>query len=124
MSKKIETRLIGQTIKQLRLSRNWTQAYLADVIGYSERNLRRIENDGTGSIDVVNTFAELFGVSAIDILNGDVFSLLLNRPRVTYFLSAMRLRLISLIRSKTISGASSFLIIITLVPLYSASFQC
>ena len=84
MSKKIETRLIGQTIKQLRLSRNWTQAYLADVIGYSERNLRRIENDGTGSIDVVNTFAELFGVSAIDILNGDVFVYLLKVFELIY----------------------------------------
>ena len=69
----IDSRLIGQTIKHLRLSRNWTQDYLADIVGYSVRNLRRIENDGTGSIDVVNTFAGIFGVSAIDILNGDVF---------------------------------------------------
>ena len=75
MSKTIEARLIGQTIKQLRLSRNWTQEYLADHSFYSVRNIRRIENEGTGSIDVVNTFAELFGVSAIDILNGDVFCL-------------------------------------------------
>ncbi len=73
MSKLIEPSLIGQTIKQLRLSRHWTQDYLADIVGYSVRNLRRIENDGTGSIDVVNTFAELFGVSAIDILNGVSF---------------------------------------------------
>ena len=75
MSKLIEPSLIGQTIKQLRLSRHWTQDYLADIVGYSVRNLRRIENDGTGSIDVVNTFAELFGVSAIDILNGVSFCL-------------------------------------------------
>lgn len=73
MSKQIETRLIGQTIKQLRLSRNWTQEYLADRSFYSVRNIRRIENYGTERIDIVNTFAELFGVSAIDILNGDVF---------------------------------------------------
>ncbi len=73
MSKLIDSRLVGQTIKQLRLSRNWTQDHLADIVGYSVRNLRRIENDGTTSIDVVNTFAELFEVSAIDILNGDVF---------------------------------------------------
>ena len=66
----IDSRLIGQAIKHLRLSRNWTQDYLADRVGYSVRNLRRIENDGTGSIDVVNTFAELFEVSALDILNG------------------------------------------------------
>ena len=73
MSKLIDSHLIGKSIKALRLSKNWTQEHLADVIGYSVRNLRRIENDGTGSIDVVNTFAELFGVSALDILNGDVF---------------------------------------------------
>lgn len=70
---KIDSRLIGQTIKHLRLSRNWTQEYLADIVGYSVRNLRRIENDGTGSIDAVNTFAGIFEVSALDILNGDVF---------------------------------------------------
>ena len=73
MSKIINSRLIGQTIKALRLSRHWTQDYLADIVGYSVRNLRRIENDGTGSIDVVNTFADIFEVSAIDILSGDVF---------------------------------------------------
>ena len=70
----IDSRLIGQTIKALRLSRNWTQDYLASVVGYSVRNLRRIENDGTGSIDVVNTFAGIFQVSAIDILSGGCFS--------------------------------------------------
>ena len=73
MSKKIDSHLIGKSIKNLRLSHNLTQEDLADIIGYSVRNLRRIENNGTGSIDVVNTFAELFGVSAIDILSGDVF---------------------------------------------------
>ena len=73
MSKIIETSLIGETIKQLRLSRHWTQEDLADRTFYSVRNIRRIENEGTKSIDVVNTFAELFEVSAIDILNGVSF---------------------------------------------------
>ena len=75
MSTLIEASLIGQSIKQLRLSRNWTQEYLADHSFYSVRNIRRIENEGTKSIDVVNTFAELFGVSAMDILNGVSFCL-------------------------------------------------
>ena len=75
MSYTIDSHLIGKSIKSLRLSRNWTQEYLADHVGYSVRNLRRIENDGTGSIDVVNTFADAFGVSAIDILNGVSFYL-------------------------------------------------
>ena len=98
MSKTIETRLIGQTIKHLRLSRNWTQEYLADRSFYSVRNIRRIENDGTTSIDVVNTFAELFGVSAMDILNGDVFYLLASNDTsfvIKTFLLAIRFLFIS-----------------------------
>lgn len=82
---KINSHLIGQTIKTLRLSRHWTQDYLADIVGYSVRNLRRIENDGTGSIDVVNTFAELFGVSAIDILSGDVSFFISNKKGDAFF---------------------------------------
>lgn len=75
MSYKLDSRVIGQTIKSLRLSRNWTQDHLADIVGYSVRNLRRIENDGTSSIDIINTFAEVFKVSAIDILSGGCFYL-------------------------------------------------
>ena len=70
MSKIINSHLIGVSIKSLRVKRHLTQESLASDIGYSVRNLRRIENDGTSSIDVVNTFAEYFQVSAIDILNG------------------------------------------------------
>lgn len=75
MSATIDSHLIGQAIKHLRLSRNWTQDHLADLAFYSVRNIRRIENEGTTSIDVVNTFAEIFGISALDILTGDVSSL-------------------------------------------------
>ena len=82
MSKQlIDSRLIGQTIKHLRLSKHWTQNYLASTVGYSVRNIRRIEQNGTGSIDVVNTFAEVFGVSAIDILDGCPFLLKIKKHR-------------------------------------------
>ena len=47
MSIMIDSRLIGKSIKTLRLSRNWTQDQLANIVGYCVRNLRRIENDGT-----------------------------------------------------------------------------
>ena len=72
----IDSRLIGTSIKNLRKSRNWTQEQLADVVGYSVRNLRRIENEGTVNLDTVNTFADIFEVSAIDILNGVSFFLI------------------------------------------------
>lgn len=75
MSKLIDSRLVGQSIKTLRQRCNWTQEQLADKIGYSVRNLRRIENDGTVNTDIVNLFASIFEVSALDILSGDVFCL-------------------------------------------------
>ena len=85
MSTRIDSAVIGQSIKSLRLSRNWTQERLAETIGYSVRNLRRIETDGTKSIDVVNAFAELFGVDAIDILDGDVFLFYIRKKALAAF---------------------------------------
>ena len=73
MSTTINQRSIGKSIKSLRQLNNWTQEQLAERSFYSVRNIRRIENEGTTSIDIVNTFAEVFGVSALDILDGDVF---------------------------------------------------
>ena len=70
MSKHIDSQMIGKTIKSLRKANNLTQEELAEIVGYSVRNIRRIENYGTTSIDVVNTFADVFKVSAIDILQG------------------------------------------------------
>ena len=67
MKKTSNSRLIGQTIRTLRLKNNLTQDVLAELIGYSARNIRRIENHGTTNIEVVNTFAEFFNVSACDI---------------------------------------------------------
>lgn len=68
--KQIEVAMIGKSIKALRKANNLTQEELANMCGYSVRNLRRIENYGTTSIEVVNTFANIFEVKAIDILNG------------------------------------------------------
>ena len=73
MSTHVDVRLVGQTIKQLRLNNHWTQWQLADAVGYSVRNLRRIESGETISIDTINAVADVFKVSAIDILNGCLF---------------------------------------------------
>ena len=73
MSKLVDTKKIGEGIKKLRIKRNLTQEFLASSVGYSTRSIRRIETQGTDSINVVNTFAEFFGVSALDILDGCLF---------------------------------------------------
>ena len=73
MRKLIDSRLIGNSIKSLRLRNRLTQYDLAEKVGYSVRNLRRIETFGTNNIDIVNLFASAFDVSALDILEGDVF---------------------------------------------------
>ena len=65
--------MIGNSIKSLRLRNRLTQYDLAEKVGYSVRNLRRIETFGTNNIDIVNLFASAFDVSALDILEGDVF---------------------------------------------------
>lgn len=75
MRKLIDSRMVGKTIKSLRESRHMSQSEVADLVFYSERNIRRIENNGTSNIEVVNRFAEVFNVSALDILDGDVFFL-------------------------------------------------
>lgn len=66
----IDSHMIGKSIKNLRLKCHLTQDDLADLVGYSVRHIRRIENNGTSNIDIVNTFAAIFKVAAIDILNG------------------------------------------------------
>ena len=75
MSTLIDAHLIGQSIKALRQKNHLTQSDLAEQIGYSTRNIRRIETNGTASIDTVNTFARYFDVSAMDILEGCPFHL-------------------------------------------------
>lgn len=64
----IDQRSIGATIKSLRLKNHLTQEELAAITFYSIRTIRRVERDGTDSIEVINTFAEALKVSAIDII--------------------------------------------------------
>ncbi len=73
MGNTIDPRLIGESIHILRVQNHLTQEVLAEDVGYSIRNIRRIEKDGTMRLEVVNVFAEYFGIPAIDILNGCLF---------------------------------------------------
>jgi uncharacterized protein YggU (UPF0235/DUF167 family) len=41
---------------------------MAEVLGYSERQVRRLETDGTYNLEVINLIAKTFNVSVKDIL--------------------------------------------------------
>ena len=84
MRKLIESKDIGKSIKNLRKARNLTQSELANLIFYSERNIRRLENEGTSNLYLISQIAEVFGVSVFDILEG-CFLLLKNKKTLAVF---------------------------------------
>ncbi len=65
---KIDAHIIASNIKSLRDKLNLSQEEMAWKLGYSDRQLRRIERDGTNSISVINYIATTFNVPAISIL--------------------------------------------------------
>jgi len=64
----IDAKIIASNIKSLRDKLDLSQEEMAWKLGYSDRQLRRIERDGTNSINVINYIAETFNVPAISIL--------------------------------------------------------
>lgn len=68
MNMTVDSLGIARSIKQIRLAKKLTQIEMADLLGYSERQIRRLETDGTVSLDVLNLIASAFGISVIDIL--------------------------------------------------------
>lgn len=70
MKKTIDSSRIARNIKEIRLANYMTQEEMAEVLGYSERQLRRLETDGTYNLYVINLIAETFDVSVTDILFG------------------------------------------------------
>ena len=71
MQKTIDSSRIGKNIKGLRLANHMTQIELGELLGYSERQIRRLETNGTYDIGVVNLIALTFNVSALNILSND-----------------------------------------------------
>jgi DNA-binding XRE family transcriptional regulator len=47
-----------------------TQEDMADILGYSERQIRRLETTGTYNLYVISLIAETFNVEITDILFG------------------------------------------------------
>ena len=69
----IDANIIASNIKSLRERLNLSQEEMAWKLGYSDRQLRRIERDGTNSISVINYIASVLNIPAISILMKDAF---------------------------------------------------
>ena len=63
-----DSRKIAESIRNVRLQNHLTQIEMADVLGYSERQIRRLETEGTYNLEVINLIASTFNISAMDIL--------------------------------------------------------
>ena len=68
MNELITTQTIAHNTRRLRAERRLSQAELGDILGYSVRQIRRLETDGTCSLEVVNRIASAFEVSTLSIL--------------------------------------------------------
>lgn len=56
------------TLKDLRLSRGWTQDHLANVSGLSTRTIQRLENGSTAGAETLQALAAAFDTTVEDLL--------------------------------------------------------
>ncbi len=68
----MNTYVTGNTIKQLRESRNLTQAELAERIGVSSKAISKWETaKGLPDISLLQPLAQALGISIIELMNGE-----------------------------------------------------
>ena len=68
----MNTYVTGNTIRQLRESRNLTQAELAERIGVSSKTISKWETaKGLPDISLLQPLAQALGVSVIELMNGE-----------------------------------------------------
>lgn len=70
MNMTVKLSIIADNIRKVRLDNQLTQIEMAEILGYSERTIRRLETNGTNDINVINLIATAFKVSAQSILFG------------------------------------------------------
>ncbi len=64
--------LLGKRIKELRKNRNWTQEYLAELIGIDTRNFIKIENGQTfPRSQTLDKLIEVFDISPVEIFQNE-----------------------------------------------------
>lgn len=65
---------IAKKIKNARVKKGLTQLEMGELLGYSERQVRRLETEGTLNLGVINLIANAFEISLKSILfDGDAF---------------------------------------------------
>ena len=68
----MNTYVTGATVKQLRESRNLTQAELAEIIGVSSKTVSKWETaKGLPDISLLQPLAQALGISVIELMNGE-----------------------------------------------------
>ena len=72
MDKVIDSLKIARNIRSLREKLCLTQIEMADILGYSERQMRRLETEGTLNLQVLNIISQAFEISVWDILTDRV----------------------------------------------------
>ena len=73
MFERIDSKIIAKNIKCLRIGANLTQEQMAEQLGYSLRQYRRLESNGTYTLGRLNLIAYTFNVSVWGILKKDAF---------------------------------------------------
>ena len=59
---------IAKKIKNARVKKGLTQLEMGALLGYSERQVRRLETEGTLNLGVINLIANAFEISLKSIL--------------------------------------------------------
>ena len=59
---------IAKKIKNVRVKKGLTQLEMGELLGYSERQVRRLETEGTLNLGVINLIAKAFEISLKSIL--------------------------------------------------------
>ncbi len=59
---------IAKKIKNVRVKKGLTQLEMGELLGYSERQVRRLETEGTLNLGVINLIANAFEISLKSIL--------------------------------------------------------
>lgn len=68
MNGDIDSYGIAKKIKNARVKKGLTQLEMGELLGYSERQVRRLETEGTLNLGVINLIANAFEISLKSIL--------------------------------------------------------